>query len=152
MSDQTVQYPNPYDTAHAGPYPRPYEHAPQPAEPALPTPPVPPTPAPPPAADGVVRLGGGGAPAVDTEPLFELDGVTYSIPKRVGANVALRVMARFEQAGEVSAQIHMLRTVLGAEAFDALMGCDDLTPEQFEAISDRVQDLVLSSAKSAAGK
>lgn len=80
---------------------------------------------------------------VETVPVFEIDDVVYSMPARVPGSIALQLIERMAEEGELVAVIWAFRKVLGDEAYEALRDCDDVEPEQMTEILDGVSDRIL---------
>lgn len=89
---------------------------------------------------------------VATEPLFSIDGVTYSIPQEISGNIALGVLHRARELGEGLALSWMLEEVLGTEAYTALLNCHDVTPAQMKAIMTVVRTKVMGVMEATQGE
>jgi hypothetical protein len=92
-------------------------------------------------------------PAVDREmvDLFSIDDVTYQMPKRVGANIALGYMKLVRTHGQEAAIGWALEKVLGEDAYTALMNCDEVTAEDLETIMKVVHDNVMGAVENPKG-
>ncbi|MFJ9771239.1 hypothetical protein ACIRVF_08340 [Kitasatospora sp. NPDC101157] len=77
-------------------------------------------------------------PQVDEQrvPLFYIDDVEYTIPARPRMNVALQYMHVAKDQGDAVAADFLLSSLLGEEGYRALREYDQLTPEQFQHITD----------------
>lgn len=78
------------------------------------------------------------APPVERETLFSIDGVEYDIPKTFGANVGLQLARLTMTRGTDVAVSWALETALGEKGHAALMGFDQLTPEQLHQVTQVV--------------
>lgn len=78
--------------------------------------------------------------------IFELDDVTYSIPKHARAEIGLEYMAKADEEGESQANWYLLQEALGADAVKALRKVKGLTDDQFEGIVVRVQTIIMPEA------
>lgn len=101
-------------------------------------------------ADGVIRLGGAAKP-VAMRDLFEIDGKMYQVPSEIRPNVALAILAKYEQMGPGLAEVYMLRRILGDESFNALMEYDGLAPEDLGAITDALMKLTFGAVENESG-
>src|ERR1035437_6224482 len=79
--------------------------------------------------------------------LFSIDGVDFSVPNKVRANVMLRYLHEVRQVGEVSANAWLLEELLGDEAHQALMTFDDLTSEQLSQVQTIAAKIVLGDTE-----
>lgn len=84
--------------------------------------------------------------------LFSIDGTVYQMPVKVGANIALGYMKLVRTHGQEAAMGWALEKVLGTEAYDALMGCDEVEPDDLEAIMKAVLDNVMGTVEVPKGK
>lgn len=84
--------------------------------------------------------------------LFSIDGTVYQMPAKIGANIALGYMRLVRTHGQEAALGWALEQVIGAEAYDALMGCDDLEPEDLEAVMKVVHENVMGAVEAPKGK
>lgn len=93
-------------------------------------------------------------PAEDRQmvDLFSIDGHVYQMPVKVGANVALGYMRLVRTHGQDAAMGWALEQVLGEDAYTALMACDDLEPEDLEAVMRAVHDNVMGAVEVPKGK
>jgi hypothetical protein len=85
------------------------------------------------------------APAVDTVPLFSIDGVAYSIPAIAPPVMGLRYLKLRREQGELVANGWVLEAMLGEEAYEALCNFKDLTEENLRELSEIVGKHVLGS-------
>ncbi len=88
----------------------------------------------------------------ETLVLFSLNGRDYTVPKRVGPNVALRYLRDIRRHGQEHAIAGLMEALLGAEAMDALADYDDLTEEDLESVMKAVQTHVLGPLEKHSGK
>jgi hypothetical protein len=84
--------------------------------------------------------------------LFSIDGQVYQMPVKVGANIALGYMKLVRTHGQEAAMGWALEKVLGEDAYNALMECDDVEPEDLEAIMKAVHDNVMGAVEVPKGK
>lgn len=66
--------------------------------------------------------------------LFSIDDEDYSIPAEIRPNQALQIMTVFRRQGDTSGVSFMLETLLGLDAYEALLGFDDLESDDLEKI------------------
>lgn len=66
--------------------------------------------------------------------LFSIDGEDFSIPNTIRPNQALKIMNVFRTRGDTSGVDFMLETLLGPEAYAALLNFDDLESDDLEKI------------------
>jgi hypothetical protein len=88
-------------------------------------------------ADGapqIVSLQSSDGPEPERVELFQIDGKPYYVTARPKINMALRYMHIARVQGTDMAIDYMLGQLLGEESYEALMGFDDLTMEQFQQI------------------
>lgn len=83
---------------------------------------------------------------VETEPAFTIDGVVFSVPVEVKAQVAIRYMHYCRTRGDNWALSWLLEEVLGPEAYKALLEFDDLEDDQLIAIAKIVQSKAIGDA------
>jgi hypothetical protein len=84
--------------------------------------------------------------------LFSIDGQVYQMPVKVGANIALGYMKLVRTHGQEAAMGWALEKVLGTDAYDALMACDDVEAEDLEAIMKAVHENVMGAVEIPKGK
>lgn len=84
--------------------------------------------------------------------LFSIDGQVYQMPAKVGAGVALGYMKLARTHGQEAAMGWAMEKVLGTQAYDALRDCDELEPEDLEAIMQVVHDNVMGVVEAGKGK
>lgn len=82
---------------------------------------------------------------VEQVELFKLNGHSYTIPNKARANVSLKYLNLLRKEGDAAASAYLLTTLLGDEAFDALTEYDDLTQDQFTAVVEAAQKVVLGN-------
>lgn len=83
--------------------------------------------------------------------LFSIDGQVYQMPVQVGANIALGYMKLVRTHGQEAAMGWALERVLGEDAYNALMTCDEVEPEDLEAIMKAVLENVMGAVESGKG-
>ena len=79
--------------------------------------------------------------------IFEVDGKTYSVAKVARADLGLEYLDRVENDGPDVAQAWLIRTTVGVEGFDALRKVKGLTQEHWDAIQERIRDIVNPKAR-----
>lgn len=72
----------------------------------------------------------------DRLPVFYLNGVEYSIPRRINMSVGLRFIRNRSKFGADVAITKLMEEMLGEEAYDALLGYDGVTDRDFEVITE----------------
>lgn len=80
---------------------------------------------------------------IEMEPVFELDGDIYQIPKKPSAGMALGYLEMQTKQGPDAAIHWMMIEMLGEEGFDALKTHPDLERETLDAIIQHVERRVL---------
>jgi hypothetical protein len=78
--------------------------------------------------------------------IFELDGITYSMPAAPRAEVALEYLDLMNGQGEDAAAYYLITECLGVDAFRALKAVKGLTDEDFDGIMTRVRAVALPKA------
>jgi len=71
---------------------------------------------------------------VEYVDLFEIDDVTYQVPRRPSPTVGLKFLHIMKHEGQEEAAYYMLTTMLGQEGYDALMNYEDLSQEQYDFV------------------
>lgn len=84
--------------------------------------------------------------------LFSINDKVYQMPARVGATIALGYMKLVRTHGQDAAMGWTLERVLGTEAYDALMNCDDVGTDDLETIMKVVHDNVMGAVEAGKGK
>lgn len=87
---------------------------------------------------------------VERVPLFVIDGVTYTIPKKPRPNIGLKYMRVLKKEGQEIAIAGLLEDMLGEDGYAALTECEDLTEEEFQAVMDLVSKLALGDKETPA--
>jgi hypothetical protein len=87
----------------------------------------------------------GSARDVPMEPLIKRDGVVYSIPVKVSADVALQYMELAVTAGPGYALAWGLQKLLGPEGYRALATFPNLTDAELGKVTDYVQKKLVRS-------
>jgi hypothetical protein len=82
----------------------------------------------------------------EMEPAFTINGTVFSVPVEVKAQVAIRYMDHCRKKGENWGLSWLLETILGEQAYEALLEFDDLEDEQLIAIAKIVQSKVIGDA------
>lgn len=89
---------------------------------------------------------------VETEPLFYIDDVEYSIPKKLPANMGLRYLRLIRKRGQEIAADWLLEEVLGEAGYDALTSQDFEDDEaSFEQLFKVIERRALGQKEGAAG-
>lgn len=88
----------------------------------------------------------------ETEPLFSIDGVTYSIPKIISGSTALAFLKAAREDGEGLATAWLMEEVLGKEAFDALAACKTVTQAQMGAVMTVVKERTMAALEAVRGE
>lgn len=83
--------------------------------------------------------------------IFEVDGKTYSVAKVARADLGLEYLDRVETDGPDVAQAWLIRTTVGDEGFDALRKVKGLEQKDWDAIQERIRDIVNPKARSSRG-
>lgn len=95
------------------------------------------------------------SPAGDADPdrvaLVEIDGVTYTAPRRPPANLLVKYMWLTKQFGLDHALIQLLEDLAGPQVLLALMGEEDLTYEDLAKVLATVRELMTGRVEVAAG-
>jgi hypothetical protein len=79
-----------------------------------------------------------GAPKTEKKlELFEFEGKKYYMGQP-GANLMLKVLKEARSGGMIVAVGTLLYELIGEDAYDTLMGIDDLEDEELNAIVERV--------------
>lgn len=90
--------------------------------------------------------------APDRVVLFYIDDVPYDVPKTIPKSAALKVLRVMRTQGQEAAMQLTMELMLGEDAYEALMECDDVTDEQLETIVTTCSRLMFGKAENAAGK
>jgi hypothetical protein len=81
--------------------------------------------------------------------IFEIDGVAYTMPAVVRAEIALEYLALMDGDAEGNEAAHYLFVeCLGLDAYNALKSVKGLTEDQFEGILTRIRAIALPKGKS----
>lgn len=83
------------------------------------------------------------AEEIEMEPVFELDGELYQIPKRPSAGMALGYLEVQTQRGPDAAIHWMMIKVLGEEGYEALRDHPELERGELDAIINHIEKRVL---------
>jgi hypothetical protein len=65
-------------------------------------------------------------PVTEREPLFEIDGTEYTIPKEIGAEIGLQATRVATEQGELAATMFVVEKTIGMDAYDALCAVEGL--------------------------
>ncbi len=88
----------------------------------------------------------------DPIELFSLDGVSYTIPAKPRANLALRYLYEAKSIGTDYAATNLLEALVGTDGYQALMNYDDLTGDQLQEVLDAAQKITLGTLESPKGR
>jgi hypothetical protein len=83
----------------------------------------------------------------DRIPVFSIDGTVYDMPAEIKPHVALKYLWMLRQNNADYASAWLMETVLGKEGFEALSNFEGLTPKQFNAIRDIVQEKAMGATE-----
>jgi hypothetical protein len=95
------------------------------------------------AAPKVIELGGRPTEA-EPIPVFSADGVTYTMPAEVSADLALTFIEKLAD-NEASASLWLLKYLFGRDGYEALKRT--ATGAQLRAVTDVVSDHVMGAAE-----
>lgn len=79
-------------------------------------------------------------------PIFTLNDVEYTIPEELSPRVFLKFMWD-KRSGSEFADMELLITVLGEEAYKALMNYEDLTKEEWDQITEIIKEYAAGSVE-----
>jgi hypothetical protein len=82
--------------------------------------------------------------AAEREPFFTLDGVEYTIPKVIGAELALQALERFRTEPELAVIAWMMEAVIGKDAWKALRNAKGLDPKDLAAVIEAVRERTMA--------
>lgn len=93
-------------------------------------------------------------PAVDVEriPVFVIDGVEHTIPKRLPAADTVIALEAIATRGPVAGAWEMVKMALEEDSIQALMSCRHVTHEQVKSIFDRIAKLYMGQVDELVGK
>lgn len=80
--------------------------------------------------------------------LFSIDGDDFHVPAETPANVSLKFMRLYRQ-DRVEANGWLLETLLGEEAYTALMGYDELTNTDLRTLIEKITALTMGGVEEA---
>ncbi len=89
------------------------------------------------------------APVVEEEriPIFYVDDVEYTVPKKIPRSLSLKIMRTARLQGDLAASQELMEAVMGEDAYIALMNCESVTDEQLDQISQFINDLAMGQAE-----
>lgn len=87
----------------------------------------------------------------EREVFFILDGVEYTIPKRIKPATTLRLLDLAASQGEAAASGWLIRDLLGDDAVDALQESDSVTDEQMATLWGYIEKKVLAARRAQLG-
>ncbi|MFI9454462.1 hypothetical protein [Amycolatopsis sp. NPDC052450] len=79
----------------------------------------------------------------DREPLFTIDGVTYTIPKRVPPSWSLQAYRIAVEQGSAASLHFAAEKLLTPEAWNALVECETVTESKMRTVLDALVDRIL---------
>jgi hypothetical protein len=79
--------------------------------------------------------------------LFSINGKAYTVPTSMPQNKGLRYVNIARKQGPEASADYLLETLLGEEAYDALMDYDALTEEDMTNILEAVTAIAIASAQ-----
>lgn len=82
--------------------------------------------------------------------LFTLHGEKYFMVEP-GANLMLQIMRTARTKGEIAAIGELLEDLIGVKAYDALMGINDLTGDELNAVMERVMHFSMNRLEAMTG-
>jgi hypothetical protein len=85
-------------------------------------------------------------------PFFEINDVTYYVPKVVPRNISIKALEIFRNEGDMAIANWLCMEVLGAEAYEALRDCEDMTDEDLAWVFDELSTRALGPLEKALGK
>ena len=68
--------------------------------------------------------------------VFTLNGVDYSIPRRVNMSIGLRFIRDRARFGSDVAIVNLMEEMLGEDGYNALLSYDGVTDKDFETITE----------------
>ena len=71
---------------------------------------------------------------VEYVDLFEIDDVTYQVPRYPSPTIGLKFLHILKTKGQEEAAHFMLTSMLSEEGYEALMNFDQLTQEQYDFV------------------
>lgn len=83
----------------------------------------------------------------DREPIFSIDGVEYTIPKKVPTNVGLEAMEKVSELGGAAGTRWLMVLMLGQKGWDALRTCEDLEPADLQAVQEVIRTRVFAEVE-----
>lgn len=87
------------------------------------------------------------SPSKEREPLFEIDGVEYTIPKTVGGEIGLIATRIAAEEGELRGQMYAIEQTIGMEAYNALCAVEGLPKKTVAAILEICRERVFGAAE-----
>jgi len=100
----------------------------------------------------IVQLTTNPTPApVEMLPLFSIDGVEHGMPAKIRPNTGLKYLRMVRTQDANVAGAWLLEEILGADSYEALMGHDDLEPEQLAQVMAIVERHALGQMEHMAG-
>ena len=84
----------------------------------------------------MIEINTSDTPSDEREPLFSIDGTAYTIPKVVPGNLSLQAIERMRTESEYAVIAWIMETMLGKQAYRALLDCKAVKPSQLRAITE----------------
>jgi hypothetical protein len=101
----------------------------------------------------VRKLGTGGNLLEDREDFFELDGVTYTLPRKIPSSVTLRFLEELEAGvSEAELMAWALDEIIGEGVYKALRDSDRVSNDELVWVMDQVGDRVMGELEKNQGK
>lgn len=93
-------------------------------------------------------------PTVDAErvPVFVIDGVEHTIPRRLPAGDTVRSLEVIATQGALAGTWFMVKLALTEESIEALMSCRHVTHDQVKSIFDRIGRMYMGQVEDLTGK
>ena len=88
---------------------------------------------------------------VETEVLFTIDDVEYTVAKEVPAIIGMRALEIAADEGDAASMSWLMREVLGGKAYEALLACDAVSSKQLAQIMQVVRDKAMGDMEEALG-
>lgn len=85
--------------------------------------------------------------AVERVELFSIDGKVYTVPKALSPTVGLRYVHIARKQGQEMAADYLLETMLGEEAYEALMDFSGLNEDVLEIVLEACSNIALAASR-----
>lgn len=87
----------------------------------------------------------------EREPLFYIDEVEYTIPKRIRPNIVMAYLQDTYDKGQEFALAAAMREVIGADGMEALAESESVTEKQMQQIMDIIEKKLMAQMKRTLG-